>query len=195
LILDPAKLCFLDIRSGASRDVSPARITNLQREAIPLKLEILIAILVVMASADAATLRVCPSGCDYSNIQTAIEYADPGDTINVSEATYQENITTTKPIAIEGAGIDRTLIDGSYSAPVFTIVRGLDPFGPGPNISISNVTIEHGQADFGGGISNKGGGWITLIGCSIEHNTAYGGGANLQHAQWHHNAKQQQHIR
>jgi hypothetical protein len=139
-----------------------------------LNLHVLVAILLIMGAADATTLNVCPTGCDYSSIQTAIEYADPGDTINVSEGIYKENIMTTKPLTIEGAGIGRTFIDGSFSGPVFTIGPGLSTFGPGPNVTLSGLTIEQGKADFGGGIFNKGG-RITLINCIITHNTAYGG--------------------
>jgi fibronectin-binding autotransporter adhesin len=146
-----------------------------------LKLHILIAILLITGPVAADTLRVCSKGCDYSSIQQAIEYANPGDTINVSEGIYKENIKTTKPLSIEGAGIGRTIIDGSYFGPVFTI-------GPAPSsigaliVTLSGMTIEHGQADFGGGIYNLGSGWnegdsvITLIDCNITHNVANNGG-------------------
>jgi hypothetical protein len=127
-----------------------------------------------MGSVEASTLNVCP-GCDYSSIQTAINYADPGDTINVSEGIYKENIMTTKPVYIEGAGAGRTFIDGSFSDTVFTVgFPGTDPFAPGPIVSLSGLTIEHGKADFGSGIYNKGG-RLTLTNCSITHNTANGG--------------------
>ena len=139
-----------------------------------MNLQVLAAILLIVGIADATTLQVCPVGCDYSSIQTAIEYADPGDTINVSEGTYKENIMTTKPLTIEGAGIGRTFIDGSFSGPVFTIGPGLDTFGPGPSVTLSGLAIEQGKANFGGGIFNRGG-RITLINCIITHNTAYGG--------------------
>ena len=39
------------------------------------------AILSVSAPAEAATLHVCASGCAYSNVQTALNAAQPGDTI------------------------------------------------------------------------------------------------------------------
>jgi predicted outer membrane repeat protein len=91
---------------------------------------------------------------------------------------------TTKPLTIEGAGIGRTFIDGSYSGPVFTI-------GPAPssmgalNVSLSGMTIEHGKADFGGGIYNQGSGWnegdsvVTLIECNVTHNVANEGGGGI----------------
>jgi hypothetical protein len=149
-----------------------------------MKLHVLAVILLMVGAAEATTLKVCPSGCDYTSIQTAIEYANPGDTINVSEGIYKENIKTTKSLAIEGAGIGRTIFDGLYSGPVFTI-------GPGPSsmgaliVSLSGMTIEHGKADFGGGILNQGSGWnegdsvTTLIDCNVTHNEANEGGGGI----------------
>ncbi len=149
-----------------------------------MKLNLLIVILLIVGPVGADTLRVCNNGCDYSSVQSAIEYANPGDTINVSEGIYKENIKTTKSLSIEGSGIDRTIIDGSYSGPVFTI-------GPGPSsmgaliVSLSGMTIEHGKADFGGGISNQGSGWnegdsvTTLIDCNVTHNVANEGGGGI----------------
>lgn len=75
----------------------------------------------------------------------------------------------------------RTIIDGTSSGPVITI-------GPAPSsigalfVTLSGMTIEHGQADFGGGIYNLGSGWnegdsvITLIDCNVTNNEAYSGG-------------------
>jgi hypothetical protein len=149
-----------------------------------MKLHVLAVILLMVGAAEATTLKVCPSGCDYTSIQTAIEYANPGDKINVSEGIYKENIKTTKSLAIEGSGIGRTIFDGSYSGPVFTI-------GPGPSsmgaliVSLSGMTIEHGKADFGGGILNQGSGWnegnsvTTLIDCNVTHNVANEGGGGI----------------
>lgn len=149
-----------------------------------MKLGILFVILLIAGPVGADTLRVCNNGCDYSSIQSAIEYANPGDTINVSEGIYRENIKTTKSLVVEGAGIGRTIIDGSYSGPVLTI-------GPGPSsmgaliVSLTGMTIEHGKADFGGGVSNQGSGWnegdsvTTLIDCNITHNVANEGGGGI----------------
>lgn len=149
-----------------------------------LKPHIIVAILLMMGAAEATTLNVCPRGCDYTSIQTAIKYADPGDTINVSEGTYRENIVTTKPITIEGAGVGRTYIDGSNSGPVFTIGPGPSSIGP-LIVSLSGMTIEHGKSDYGGGIYNHGSGWnegdsiITLTECNVTNNTANWNGGGI----------------
>src|SRR5262249_5751973 len=41
----------------------------------------------------AATLTVCPSGCQYSQIGPAVAAASNGDTIQVGPGTYQGGIT------------------------------------------------------------------------------------------------------
>jgi hypothetical protein len=47
---------------------------------------VLICMLILWASAvslASRTITVCPSGCDYSSIQRAIDAAEPGDKISV----------------------------------------------------------------------------------------------------------------
>jgi parallel beta-helix repeat protein len=63
------------------------------------------AILLAPASdAGAATLKVCPSGCDYSDIQQAINAANSGDTIEVHSGTYSEHVNVDKQLTLLGIG-------------------------------------------------------------------------------------------
>src|SRR5262245_61694477 len=50
------------------------------------------------SAASGTTYSVCPSGCDYSSINTAVDNAlDPGVTINVSPGIYRELMTIVSP--------------------------------------------------------------------------------------------------
>ena len=72
--------------------------------------------------AGAATITVCPSGCEYSKIQLAINASSVGDTIIVYSGTYYENVNVTKPLILPG-------IDNGSGIPVLEkclIVRSND---------------------------------------------------------------------
>lgn len=112
-----------------------------------------------------ATMRnVCPSGCAYSNIRSAINAASDGDTISVGAGTYNERLTIAKSLTIAGAGAGQTIIDGQYNGTVVTINGG--------TVAISGVTIRHGYAGNGGGINN--GGTLTLSYSTVSNNYAQG---------------------
>ena len=121
--------------------------------------------------ANAATRSVCPSGCDYSSIQAAIDAASPGDTINVSAGTYSERLTIGESLTISGAGAGQTVIYGSYGGRVVTINNS------SATVTISGVTIEGGELDgsangAGAGIYNTGS--LTLANSTVQSNYAYG---------------------
>lgn len=63
-----------------------------------------IAVVGAASAATAATLDVCPSGCTYGTIQTAINAAAPGDTVAVGPGTYVENIIIDRPLTLQGVG-------------------------------------------------------------------------------------------
>ena len=48
-----------------------------------------------------ANLSVCPSGCQYSTIQAAIDAANSGDTIEVHSGTYNEAVNGNKRVTIK----------------------------------------------------------------------------------------------
>src|SRR4029077_16666880 len=77
----------------------------------------------------AATPRIIHVPFDYSTIQAAVNASNPGDTILVAAATYNETVTVSKSLSVIGAGSSSTIIDA----------RGV---GPGVNITgASGVTI------------------------------------------------------
>src|SRR4030042_6564921 len=53
-------------------------------------------------SAEANTLTVCASGCDYSHIQAAVDAGNPGDNMLILTGVYSENITIPISLTIQG---------------------------------------------------------------------------------------------
>jgi parallel beta-helix repeat protein len=70
----------------------------------------------------------------YSSIQKAVDKSRPKDTIIISPGVYEENITATRPIQIQGYGGEKTIIKGSldvnvkdyHGCPAVTAVRKLN---------------------------------------------------------------------
>nr|MBC7245446.1 DNRLRE domain-containing protein [Chloroflexota bacterium] len=58
----------------------------------------------------ADTFHVCPSGCAYTSIATALENARPGDTIMVGAGEYREYIFMRGGVRIQGAGPEHTFL-------------------------------------------------------------------------------------
>jgi nitrous oxidase accessory protein len=77
--------------------------------------------LLLTGSATATTYTVCSSGCDFSSIQTAIDAATSGDTINVLSGTYNEQIIIDKSLILQGENRDTTIIDGGGTGDVVLI--------------------------------------------------------------------------
>ena len=93
-------------------------------------------------AASAATLTVCPSGCQYRQIGPAVAAASNGDTIKVGPGTYRGGITINASVRLAGAGAGSTIIRGGDH------VLTIGAFGASsePAVSISGVTITGGVA-------------------------------------------------
>jgi pectin methylesterase-like acyl-CoA thioesterase len=59
----------------------------------------------------AATLTVCPSGCDFTAIQPAVDSALSGDTIRISSGMFPGFSITDKSLVLRGEGASQTVID------------------------------------------------------------------------------------
>ncbi len=69
------------------------------------------------------------AGQTYTTIQSAVNAANPGDTINVASGTYTEDVNITKSVTLNGlAGAKLVVVDGSSSN--------------GMSINANNVTIQ-----------------------------------------------------
>src|SRR3989344_1452744 len=82
----------------------------------------LIGILIFVYHVQAINITVCASGCNYTTIQEAVYGALLGDTIDVLNGSYNENITVNVSVMIKG--VPYILVTGGF------------------NVSKSNVTIE-----------------------------------------------------
>ncbi len=134
-------------------------------------------VLLMTGSANAANLTVCPGGCSYPSIQTAINASNNGDTILVQSGTYFENVNVTKKITLRGIGIPIVDAGGNGSAITLAVdgiiieglkvVRGWDgdyysSTAAGIRVASKNNTITRNNA------SNN---YIGIRLCSSYNNT------------------------
>ena len=61
-----------------------------------------IAVLLLIGSAQALNLTVCPNGCGYDSIQAAINAANSGDIIEIYSGDYLEHVIMNKNITLKG---------------------------------------------------------------------------------------------
>ena len=84
----------------------------------------------------------------YSNIQDAIDAANPGDEVLVDDGTYQENILIEKDIILRSVnGADHTTIDGSLGRGLgSTVVIRPESLNPHkPIVEIDGFSIINGK--------------------------------------------------
>jgi hypothetical protein len=120
-------------------------------------------VLLVPGRAAAATLTVCPNGCQYATIDDALAAAHDGDRIKIAAGTYEGGFTIRRNVSLLGAGAGLTTIDGGGT------VATVDP---GVSATIRGVTIKGGS---GGGVVNFG--TLSLAKSVVSGNAAqYGAG-------------------
>jgi len=125
---------------------------------------------VAAQSGPAADITVCAAGCDYADIQSAVDAAQPGDRILVQAGTYPAGIVIAKNLTIQGAGADLTQVDAGG------LGRGVAILAPA-TVTLADLTVRGGvapaDADLvarGGGIYNEGD--LTLSGVVVRDNLA-----------------------
>src|SRR4051794_34834980 len=62
--------------------------------------------------ASAATLKVCQSGCPYTQLAPAVAAAHSGDQIKLGPGTYAGGIAINLSVNLVGAGAGKTVIRG-----------------------------------------------------------------------------------
>lgn len=101
-------------------------------------------------------------------IQSAVDAAWDGDTINIAKGTYKENIMVDRPVTIARIGAGKVIVDGDNKGSVFNI----GPFDSTDKKAVlSGITIQGGSGT-GGGIFNAGN--LIVASCIISGNTAKG---------------------
>lgn len=113
-----------------------------------------LAIFAFAGAVSAATITVCPSGCDYTLIGNATANAEAGDVINVSAGTYDSE---TFPILV-----NKTLTIQSASGAAGTIINANSSSHGALNITADDVAII--------GFTVKGGGNSTVYEHVIDIN-------------------------
>lgn len=118
-----------------------------------------------------------PAGPDgYLSLREAISAANSGDQITFDQSLSGSTINLDpakgellidKNLDIVGLGANGLTVSGQHQSRVFEIVDGATD-------SISGLTIENGNATFGGGIYNRG--TLTVSGSTLSGNTGYYGG-------------------
>ena len=155
-------------------------------------LSVIICILVFPGNAQASVITVCPSGCNFSNIQDAINYATDGDTIQVMSGSYNEVIEVNKSVNLTGiASSGEYPHIGRYTMPVAVTVSapgvtfdGFDIHGEGEHAielkanhsTVKNVTIGIHRPGYEGDAVIEGNGLsdITIADCMMQSTGGYG---------------------
>jgi len=110
------------------------------KKIIPLVSICFVFLFVLTNSVSATEITVCPSGCDSTTIQGAINSANSGDSIVVGNGTYGEAIVVNKSLNLLGAKSSIDSRGGAWGSENITIINA----GEGNNgilVTSSNVTI------------------------------------------------------
>ncbi len=130
-------------------------------------------VLSLSATAHATKVGINGRGCTYSTIQAAVDAAGDGDTLQVSEGTYNESVEiNNKDISITG-GYDASC--ASRSGDTISNIQGVS----GSSIDIASSTISLSYftlAGNGRGIHASGSAHVTLASTLVTGNSATSGG-------------------
>src|SRR3954454_5482277 len=110
------------------------------RQALIVPAVVLLAPVVGMTQASAATLNVCPRGCQYMQLAPAVVAAHTGDTIKIGAGTYAGGVTIDVSVRLLGAGPGATVIRGG--GPVLTV--GVAGAASEPTVTIDGVIVTGG---------------------------------------------------
>lgn len=106
-------------------------------------------------------------------IQHAVHISASGDTIRVAAAIYPENVSIHHSVRINGAGRDKTIVDGQMRGSEFLIA-----FNAGVDVTITGMTMRDGSGSGDGGAINHCNGTLMLEDVLIDGNRVRGAALN-----------------
>jgi putative cofactor-binding repeat protein len=118
------------------------------------------AFVLVGSAAAAQPLKVCPSGCPYTTIQSAVGAAHEGDTIQIAAGTYP-GASINKSVKLLGSGANETAI-------------GRLTVGIGVSVTVSDVTV---SGSTNSGVFNQG--ELTIKNSTVSGNRSTGVGGGI----------------
>jgi hypothetical protein len=121
----------------------------------------------------AATLTVTNNNdSGPGSLRQAIADAAPGDTINFAVTgtitLTSAELVIDKDLTIQGPGAQMLTISGNNSVRIFHLENSSSRI----NVTLSDLKIANGLADYGGGIYSFNTGMINITRCNISRNTA-----------------------
>ena len=97
-------------------------------------------------------------------IQNAINAVDNSGVVNVADWTYNEHLTISKSVTLNGASRENTIIDGTQTGTIITISGT-------PTVNINHITLRNGKNTLtGGAINNLGN--LSITDSTISGNNA-----------------------
>lgn len=134
--------------------------------------------LILSAPASAAAAPAVTNNQDNGagSLRAAIAASNPGDTITIPAAVGPITLSSgvislNHSLTINGAGQSTTTISGGDTQQIFDVT------GASSQLTVSNLTLTHGKADYGSAIRTDGP--LTLTNVTVSHNLADNGGAGV----------------
>jgi hypothetical protein len=125
---------------------------------------LMIAGVILPLSANAVALKVCQSGCPYSDVQVAVDAASSGDVIRIGKGIFGAVRVTDKSLRIIGEGAALTTLQ--QGNPVVDLVCNVEQSSP---VTIANLTITNRYDNGDGtGISVHSGRGVVNSGCDVN---------------------------
>jgi Right handed beta helix region len=146
---------------------------------------VLIGALTLAPDLQAATLHVCPTGCAFSTIQSAVDDAASGDVIQIASGRYVGKVTVIgKRLTLTGAadGPATEIVGIGGQGPALVLGSGA---GSGyEEVDVEYVTISGGDhqtgSGVGGGVQVRRGAFLHLLNSVVTRNSAlFGGGIGI----------------